>query len=172
MKKLNLILVGLALAGAATTSMAGTATDNFNVSIDFTASCSVKTPATDLLFTYTSFDSAKTGSTTTVFKCSRGLTPTFEFDNTVGTSNGAQALTTGLTAEGVISGIRYTLTGTTSRSTSGTAATAGAGGTGGSDGTADEYTVAIGAAIAAGQAGDGSGPTGPVAQIRTLTITY
>jgi hypothetical protein len=173
MKKLNLILAGLALAGAATTSMAATSVnDTFDVSITFTGSCSVKTAAADLPFTYNAFDTAKSATTATIFKCSRGLTPTFGFDNTVGTSNGAQALATGLTAEGVISGIRYTLTGTSSRSTTGTAASAGTGGTGGSDGTADEYTVNIGAAIAAGQAGDGVGSATAVVQTRTLTITY
>ena len=172
MKKLNLILAGLALAGAATTSMAGTATDNFDVTITFTGSCSVKTGASNMAFTYAAFDTAKTANTSTIFECSRGLTPTFAFDNAAGaTSNGAQALATGLTAEGVISGIRYTLTGTSSRSTTGTAASAGAGGTGGSDGTADQYTVAIQADIAAGQAGTGAGGSA-VTQTRTLTITY
>jgi spore coat protein U-like protein len=172
MKKLNLILAGLALAGAATTSMAaGTAVSNFDVTVTFTGSCSVKTAATAMTFTYAAFDTAKSGSTSTVFKCSRGLTPTFAFDNTIGTSNGAQALATALTGEGVISGIRYVLGGTSSRSTSGTAASAGAGGTGGSDGTADEYTVAITADIAAGQAGTGTGGSA-VTQTRTLTIAY
>lgn len=171
MKKLNLILAGLALAGAATTAMAaGSVGDQFDVTITFTGSCSVKTGAADLPFTYAAFDTAKNATTSTIFKCSRGLTPTFAFDNTVGTSNGAQALATGLTAEGVISGIRYTLSGTSSKS-AGTAASAGAGGTGGSDGTADEYTVAISADIAAGQAGSGLGGTA-VTQTRTLTIAY
>lgn len=172
MKKLNVILAGLALAATASTAMAaGSAADTFDVTITFTGSCSVKTGATAMGFTYAAFDTAKSATTSTVFQCSRGLTPTFAFDNTVGTSNGAQALATGLTGEGVISGIRYTLTGTSSKSTTGTAASAGAGGTGGSNGTADEYTVAIGANIAAGQAGTGLGGSA-VTQTRTLTIAY
>jgi hypothetical protein len=173
MKKLNLILAGLALAGAATTSMAATSlSDSFDVNITFTGSCRVKTAAADFIYTYAAFDPNPRNDThTTVFECSRGLAPTFAFDATNGTSNGAKAVTVALKAEGVISGIRYTLTGNSSKSTVGTAASAGAGGTGGSDGSADEYSVDIVTDIAAGQAGTGAGGSA-VAQTRTLTITY
>ena len=170
MKKLIFVIAALALAGSA--AMAATQTDSFDVTINFTGTCAVKTAAADLAFTYTAFAAAPVNqSTSTVFQCSRGLTPTFSFDNAAGqTSNGATALATNITGEGVISGIRYTLVGVTSRSQTGTAATAGVGGTGGSNGTADEYTVAITAAVAQ-QAGTGLAP-GPLSQTRVLTITY
>ncbi len=171
MKKLNLIAAAILAVASSASMAAGSAADSFDVTITFTGSCSVKTAAADMAFTYASFDVAKSANTSTVFKCSRGLTPTFAFDNTVGTSNGAQALATALSAEGVISGIRYTLGGTSSKSATGTAASAGVGGTGGSDGTADEYTVAISANIAGGQAGTGTGGSA-VTQTRTLTISY
>lgn len=171
MKKLNLIAAALVLASSG--AFAATETDNFVVSIDFTGSCSVKTgnAASDLSFTYAAFGAADSDTTTTVFECSRGLTPSFSFDNAAGqTSNGLQALGTAITGEGVIAGIRYTMTATPSRTQTGTAASAGAGGTGGSDGTADEYTVGVTVDIAGGQAGSGSTASG--SQTRVLTISY
>lgn len=170
MKKLSMILAALALAS--TTAHAVDVTDAFNVTINFTGACTVKTAAANLSFNYAAFDAAKTGSTSTVFECSRGLTPTFKFDNTGvdQTGSAAAALGTDITAEGLIQGVRYTLTGATSKSTTGTAASAGAGGTGGNDGTADEYTVSITADIAGGQAGTGTG--GTTTHARVLTITY
>ncbi|GAB3665313.1 Csu type fimbrial protein [Ramlibacter alkalitolerans] len=170
MKKLSLIALAVLFAsGAASATDVSSA---FNVTVAFTGGCSVKTAATNLSFSYGAFDTVKTGSTSTVFQCSRGLSPTFRFDDNGGnqTSSAAAAVAGPLTAEGLIQGVRYTLTGTSSKSTTGTAASAGAGGTGGSDGTADEYTVSIGANIAAGQAGTGTG--GTTTQTRTLFITY
>ena len=174
MKKLNRIAAAVVFAASSVASMAATQTDAFDVSITFTGTCAVKTAASDLAFTYTALATAPANQTTsTVFQCSRGLTPSFSFDNTVGTSNGLVALGTNLTGEGVMAGsnIRYTLTGVTTRSVTGTAATAGAGGTGGSNGSADEYNVAITASMAQ-QAGNGLGSATAVTQTRTLTISY
>jgi hypothetical protein len=168
MKKLSFIALAILCSSGA---YAATATDDFTVTVNFTGSCQVKTAAADLSFTYAAFDVAKSASTSSVFKCSRGLTPTFKFDQTGvdQTGSAAAALGTDITAEGLIEGIRYTLSGATTKA-AGTAASAGTGGTGGSDGTADEYTIAISAAIAAGQAGTGTGATG--VQTRVLTISY
>lgn len=176
MKKLSLIAAAIILASAG--ARAGTATDTVAVTVTFTGACAVKTAAAALSFTYTSFGAAQTASTSTVFKCSRGLTPTFSFDNTSATQTGASGVAlaaAGLAAEGVIQGIRYTLAGTTSKSTTGTAAAAatfGATPTAGSDGSADEYTVAMTANIGAGQAGTGNGVAVAGTQTRTLTISY
>src|SRR3954466_10832293 len=102
MKKLNLIAAALLLAG--TSAMAATATDSFDVTINFTGTCSVKTAAADLSFAYTAFATAPANqSTNTVFQCSRGLTPQFSFDNAASqTSNGLTALATNITGEGLI----------------------------------------------------------------------
>lgn len=176
MKKLSILAAAAAaaatLALASAGAFAATATDSFDVSITFTGACSVKTAAANMAFTYTAFGAAQSDTTSTVFECSRGLTPTFSFNDNAGTmtSNGLVALGTALTGEGVIAGVRYTLGGATSKTQTGTAASAGAGGVGGSDGTADEYTVAITADVAAGQAG--SGATGSGTHVRVLTISY
>lgn len=172
MKKLNIIAASLVLASSG--AFAATATDSFDVTINFTAQCTVKTAANDMTFAYSAFrtGAALTGTATTVFECTRGLTPTFSLNDNGSdmTSNGTQALATALSGEGVIKGIRYTLAGSSSRTQTGDAATAGTGGTGGSNGTADEYTVSFTANIANGQAGDGA--TGGGTHTRVLTITY
>ena len=167
MKKLSMILAALALASTGAYAL----DDPFNVTITFAGACSVKTAAADLTFAYAAFDVAKSDSTSTVFQCSRGLTPTFKFDN-VGAQTGSAAAGVGsaITAEGVIEGVRYTLAGASSKSTTGTAASAGANGTGGNNGSADEYTVSITANVPGGQAGTGTGAT--TSQTRVLTITY
>jgi spore coat protein U-like protein len=170
MKKLSVIAAALVLACSSVYAV--DVTNSFTVTVGFTGACQVKTAASNLSFTYASFDVAKTASTSTVFKCSRGLTPTFSFDNPGGAQTGsaAAAVGSGITAEGVIQGVRYTLAGSSAKSSVGNAAAAGANGAGGSDGTPDEYTVGITADIAAGQAGAGAGASGT--QTRVLTITY
>jgi hypothetical protein len=171
MKKLSVIALAVLFSSSA--AYAVDVASTFNVSVAFTGACSVKTAATDLAFTYAAFGAADSKSTTTVFQCSRGLAPTFKFDDTDAARTGAAAgvaLGTAIRGEGVIEGVRYTLTCTSSQSTNGLAASAGAGGVGGSNGTADEYTVGITAAVAGGQAGTGSGAT--TAHVRTLYISY
>jgi hypothetical protein len=170
MNKLSLLAAALVLASSAVHAAQQTST--FNVTMAFTSTCTVTTAATDMAFTYTAFGAADSKTTKAIFQCSRGLTPTFKFDDTgaAQTGSAAVALTTAFTGEGVLRGIRYTLAGASSQSKTGTAASAGAGGTGGSDGTADEYTVNVTANIAGGQAGDPSNAT--ASQTRTIYIIY
>lgn len=172
MKKFNLIATAAAFLLASAAAYAVDVNNSFNVTIGFTGACSVKTGASDLSFTYAAFDVAQSGSTSTVFQCSRGLTPTFKFDDTAAdqTASAAAGVGTGISAQGVIQGVRYTLSGSSAKSTAGTAAAAGAGGVGGTNGSADEYTVSITANVPAGQAGDGTG--GSATQVRVLTISY
>ncbi|HEY0823660.1 MAG TPA: spore coat protein U domain-containing protein [Ramlibacter sp.] len=171
MKKLSLIAAAFALAGAS--AFAATATDSFNVQINFTGTCSVKTAAKDFSFTYTAFGAAQSDVGSTVFECSRGLTPTFSLNDNGGTMTGGSgvALAGTLNGEGVISGVLYTITASPTRTQTGTAAAAGAGGTGGTIGTADEYTVDLTVDIPGLQAGSGTGPTTGT-HTRVLTITY
>jgi hypothetical protein len=170
MKKLSLIAAAIVLASSS--AFAATVTDSFNVAVTFTGACTVKTAAADIAFTYAAFGAAQSTSTSTVFECSRGLTPTFKFDDTSTSQTGsaAAALGTDITGEGVISGVRYTLSGSTAKTTTGSAASAGTGGTGGSDGSADQYTVSITADIAGNQAGTGASGSGT--HVRVLTISY
>ena len=171
MKKLNRVAAAMALGAFAACASAATATDDFTVTINFTGGCTVKTAASDMSFTYVAFDTQKTGNATTVFKCSRGLTPTFTLNDNGGTMIGSSAIAVGstMTGEGVIAGIRYTLAGAVTKSQAGTAAVAGTG-TAGTDGTPDEYTVSLDAVLATGQAG--SGLSGSGVHTRVVTITY
>ena len=167
MKKLNLI-AAVVLAIASSGASAVTASDGFSVTVNFTAACKVKTAATDMVFAYTAFGAADTKTTQTVFECSRGLTPTFNFDTTGANQLGQAApvaLGVAITGEGLIGGVRYTLAGTSAKSQTGAAAVIG---TGATDGTADEYTVNLTAAVASQAGGTGTGGT----HNRTLFITY
>jgi hypothetical protein len=170
MKKFSLIAAAV-LAMASSSAFALTASDGFDVTVNFTAACQVKTAAADMAFTYVAFGAAQSKTATTVFQCSRGLTPTFNFDTTGANQTGQAvpvAVGTAITGEGLISGVRYTLAGSSSKTQVGTAATAGTGGTGGTDGSGDEYTVGITAAIASQAGGTGTGGT----HARTLIVTY
>lgn len=164
MKKLSLVAAALALASSGAFAQS-TASDAFDVTVVFTSSCSVKTAADDLEFTYTAFQAGNaTDTASTVFQCSRGLAPTFSFDTGADKAASAAAgVGTAITGSGIVKGLRYTLSGTATKTQTGTAATAAA------NGTADEFTVAISGAIAGGQAGD---PTGAATQGRTLIISY
>lgn len=169
MKNLKVLAAVLALAVPGV--FAATASDQFDVTITFTSACKVKTAAADFTFTYTAFGAAQTQTGATVFECSRGLTPTFRFDDTSADQTGqaaAVALGTAITGEGLISGVRYTVGGTSSKTVTGTAAAAGAGGIGGTNGTADEYNVALSVTVPQQAGGSGIGGT----QTRTLFITY
>lgn len=171
MKKLTILAAALTLA---TSSYALSIGDTFNVGVTFTSSCSVSTAAADIAMTYTAFAAAaSTGSASTTFTCSRGLSPTFQFDvGGAGVQTASAAASTGnITAEGLIAGLRYTLTAAVPTVSAGTAAAAGAAGTGGTNGTADTYSLTINANIPAGQAGDGNAATA-ISQTRTLTIVY
>jgi len=169
MKKLSLIAAALALSASGALAQT-TLTDDFIVSVAFTSSCKISQNADDLAFTHTAFGAAQSQSTAVKFDCTRGLAPKFKFDSPDATQTGSPEAITGqpITGEGVIKGLRYRLTGATSK-VGGDPATAGAAGAVGTEGTADVYTVAITATIPANQAGDDSGAP---SQTRTLTITY
>ena len=168
MKKLSLIAAALTLATSG--AFAGSVGSNFDVSVTFTSSCTVSAAAAPMAFTYTAFGAVQNKSTSTTFSCTRSLVaPSFSFDNTVGT--GSTAANSGtITGEGVIAGLRYTLSAAVPTAAAGTAASAGAGGTGGSNGTADTYAVSISAQMPANQAGDALAPA--TTQTRVLTIAY
>ena len=161
MKKLSLIAATLLLASSGAFAQA---VDTFNVNVAFTSACSVKTAAASLEFSYVAFGGAVTATpTSTVFQCTRGLGATFAFDNPGGDATGSAANAASISGAGVVKGLRYTMTGTASKTTTGADATAAAAG------TADEYTVAITGSMAGGQAGDDSLSA---TQVRTLTISY
>ena len=173
MKKFSLIAAAV-LAFATSSASALTASDGFNVTVNFTAACKVKTAATNMNFNYTAFAAAQSKNTTTTFQCSRGLTPTFSFDNTSVDQTGAAtpvAVGTLIKGEGTIAGVRYTLSGASTQTQAGTDAAAGVGGTGGTDGTAAEYNVVITADIAQQAGGATPASTGGT-HARTLLVTY
>ncbi|AMO22882.1 hypothetical protein GCM10027034_33740 [Ramlibacter solisilvae] len=175
MKKFTLIAAALAFSAAAS---AGTDQTNFNVSVSVTPVCKIKTGASDINFgTYTPFTQTTitlANATSATFRCSHGLTPTIGFDASDAARTASATGTGAPTAEGVLAGLRYTMTGSTvaaalSAGSAGTVAVAGAGGTGGVDSVAKEYTFSISAVMAGGQAGDTSGTT---SHQRTLMMTY
>lgn len=172
MKKLSLIAAALVLASSG--ASAATVGDQFDVSVTLTSACSVTTAAANIAMTYTAFAVLpSTGTASTTFSCTRGLTPSFQFDTTAaGATSSAASNTVGgtITSQGVLKGLLYTLSATVPAKAAGTAASAGVGGTGGSIGTADTYSLTINASIPAGQAGDG--PNGAGNQARTLIISY
>jgi hypothetical protein len=171
MKKLSIIAAAAALTLFSASAFTATLDSTFGVSVTFTSSCTVGTTA-PIAFTYLAFQGTDaTGSTSAVFSCSKGLTPSFKFDDATPNVQTASALASSgtITAEGVIKGLRYTLSAAVPAVAAGTSAKAGAGGTGGVNSTADTYTVNISGAIPASQAGD---PTGGASQTRILTISY
>jgi hypothetical protein len=135
--------------------------------VAFTALCNVKTAATNIDFgTYTPFTNiaiVDTSSSVT-FRCSQGLAPTaVSFARVAGTATDMTASAAGTgaaTAEGVLSGLHYTLAiPALSLTVAGSAAAAGANGTGGTDSSAKEYAFPITATMPANQAGGVGGDT-------------
>ena len=177
MKKIALIAAVLAAVSSFHTAQAATATGDFNVSVNLLSQCRLQTttPPTIAFGDYTAFTTtAGSGSASLVFECTRGFTarPTVAFDVTNGTTTATSNGTA--TGEGVLSGLRYTLSVDAVDASAGNAATAGAGGTGGSIGTADTYSYTINGAIPAGQAGTCAAGSSNCASshVRTLIITY
>lgn len=170
MKKLSLIAAALVLASSGASAVDVPST--FNVTVALTTACTAGTTANIDFGTYVAFQTTDaTGSTTTTFKCSKGMTPSFRFDSpTVDVQTGSAAASTGtLTAEGVIKGLRYTLSATVPAVVPGTAAKAGALGAGGINSTGDSYAFTINGTIPKDQAGD---PTGAATQTRTIYVVY
>ncbi len=177
MKKIALIAAMAATLVSSFSVQAATATGDFNVSLNLVAQCRLQTTTTPTIAfgDYTAFTTtAGSGSAGLIFECTRGFTarPTVAFDTTNGTTSATSNGTA--TGEGVLSGLRYTLSVAAVNAAAGNAATAGSGGTGGSNGTADTYSYTINGAIPAGQAGTcAAGSTNCASShVRTLIITY
>lgn len=184
MKKCYFVAAAAALFAMGSSSFAQTttATSNaFNVTVSLTPLCNVKTQPGNLSFgAYTPFAgggaAVPSPSTSMVFQCSQGLTPTkVGLDLTSGSDATVSTPTTGVgaTAVGVLTGLRYTLAvnavGAGGTYAAGTAASTGSAGTGGNNSTAQEYTFNISANMPAGQAG---GVSSDSAHSYTLTLTY
>jgi hypothetical protein len=146
----------------------------FEVSVALTTKCESTTVGTQTLnFAYESFQvnaAAPTSGLTFTFKCTRGIpAPTVAFDvsGLLKTSSNAGLTATG---EGVVAGLRYTLTAAANSSTDlGTAADAT------QTGSAKLLSYAVSGAIPGGQAGTcGTGPGGVCndTQNRTLIVAY
>jgi hypothetical protein len=172
MKKIALIAaLGLMGMGSA---MAQTAVPaDFNVTVTLTSKCRVDTATPYTLQTlnfgtYDAFGGASIAapSVNVTFECTRGMSaPTVAFDT--GTDKTSTATAATASGEGVVSGLRYTLSAAAGARSAGNAATAGAPG---SNGSADIWTYAVTGAMPAGQAGTTS--TGVQTQARQLIITY
>lgn len=180
MKKIALIAAAVAALASIAPAHAATASGNFTVGLTLISQCRVVTGTPAIAFgNYTAFTTtALTTSTGISFECTRGFTarPTVSFDDG---ANGTSSATSNGTAtgEGVLSGLRYTLSVAAVNATVpvGQNATAGVGGTGGTDGTPDTYSYTINGTVPAGQAGTcAAGGTANCAasHTRVLTITY
>jgi spore coat protein U-like protein len=172
MKKLSIIAAAAALTLFSASASTATLDSTFAVSVTFTSLCTVGTTAAINFGAYQAFRATDaTGTTSAVFSCSKGLTPSFKFDDATADVQTASALASSgtITAEGVIKGLRYTLSAAVPTVTPGTAAKAGAAGVNGVNSTADTYSMTINGTIPALQAGD---PSGGASQTRTLTISY
>jgi hypothetical protein len=167
MKKIALI-AALGLMGA-TSAMAQTVTGTFNVNVNLTSACRVSTGGTPSLDfgAYTAFQASPNMPTVGMsFECTRNLgAPNIQFDAPAwGTAALAGTTTSG---EGVLAGLRYTMTVAAPTVNAGTAPNLL---TPGNIGTPASYTYTISGNMAAGQAG--STPTGPQSHQRTLTISF
>lgn len=159
--KAGLVAALFTLAGAAS-AQSITAGKTLSVTATLTSKCQVATAgAITMAFgTYVAFVGPATAPTQTVnFQCTRGLSaaPTFSWD----TSNGSA------TGEGVLAGLRYSLTATNGTAVPGTAPDL----TVANDiGTATVRPVTIDGTMPAGQAGTDS--SGQQSHVRTLTVTF
>lgn len=153
----------LALAGAASAQV--TASKAITVSATLTSQCRVASSSSGAITlpfgTYVAFSASPVAATqqTVNFECTRGLTgtPSFAWDTTNGAANG----------DGVIAGLRYSLTAATGTATAGTAPALA---TAGDIGTPSSRPVTIDGSMPAGQAGTDS--TGAQTVSRTLTVTF
>lgn len=172
MRKLLTLIAAASTLAAIAPLPAGAATvsSNFNVTVNLSSVCSVKTAASPVSFTYTAFSTSAVSAAqqSVVIQCTRGFStvPTVGLDT--GTDATAGTAGQGTTGVGVVSGLQYSLTvGAGSKSTTGQAASTS------SIGTADEYTYTIDGSMPAGQAGTcTTASCNPVTQVRTLTLTY
>ena len=162
MKKLTLVSV-LCASGffGATSALAATQSNGFTVDVTLASKC-LATPSTvtpKLAFAYESFQigaSTPAAPISLTFKCTRGIPePTLSFDTANGTAIG----------EGVVGGLRYTLT----VGANSTSATTGSAATPTSLGTDKILTYSVTGSIQPLQAGDALAAT---SEIRSLIVTY
>jgi len=162
-------VVSLMAALIPASARAAATSSSFNVSVTLAAQCQATNSGSQTVDfgTYTAFGAAKTAAVSLTFNCTRGLaTPTFTFDTANGNVNG----------DGVLAGLNYSLSTTTTPTTvtTGTAATAG------SPGTAAVRTVTISGTMATSQAGQCSTASSvaaacdssAVSHVRTLLVAY
>lgn len=161
----SLAIALLSLAGAAPAQT--TASKTMTVQAALTSQCRVDPLESALTLdfgTYIAFGLAATFTQKTInFQCTRGLgvTPTFAWDATNGVDSGSGG------AEGVLAGLRYSLTAANGTLVSGSAPVLA---TPNDLGTPDIRPVTINGSVAAGQAGTKT--AGTVSHIRTLTVTF
>ena len=173
MKTFRLLIATAVAVALGQSAFAGVATKTFDVTVNLTAACTVTGGPYAVSLNYTAFGAQQQGTTTPTISCTRGVAPSsIQFDGTNGTSATASAASNaGITGEGVVNGLRYTLSAPAiPAATAGTAASAGNNGTSGSDGTADTISLPITVTFGAGQAG--TGPGGSATQTRTLTVNF
>jgi hypothetical protein len=141
-KRLALAVALASMFAAIPAAQAGTATGNFNVTVNLTSKCEVTAGPADVAFTYTSFQAAgatATGGGFTV-RCTNTLPYTMALD----------------AASGTVSGLNYTLS---------LSAAAGTG-----NGAGQNYTV--NGAMVSGQAGTCALGSCSGTDARVLTVTY
>ena len=138
----------------------------FNAQVTLISQCRIKTGASTLLDfgSYTAFQTSDQNATLNVdFECTRGFSaaPQVEFDSGADKTTSATGSTA--TGEGVIAGLKYSLSVSAGTKTAGNPATTS------SIGTPDVYRYIVNGSITALQAGDTSSPS---TQVRNLKITY
>ena len=141
-KRIALAAALAALAAGISTAQAGTATGNFNVTVNLTSACLITSGPADVAFTYTSFQAAAATATGGGFsvQCTSTLPYTMSLDATSGT----------------VSGLNYSLA---------LSATTGTG-----SGVAQSYSVT--GSMVSGQGGTCALGSCSGTQGRVLTITY
>lgn len=170
MKKLAAATIAATLLASG--AQAATMTQDFDVKVNLTAACRVQNgpiakPVLDF-GVYTAFVGAATPAPTNniTIECTRNLAaPTLDIDGTA--VNGTTKL------YGLLAGLNYSVTASSSAPTAGNAATATAGGIG----SADTRTITLTGDMAALQAGECSNTTaaacaGVKTNTHTLTVTY
>jgi hypothetical protein len=169
MKKIALI-AAMGLMGVGSAMAQSTVGGNFNVTVTLTSKCLVTTVGTPALAfpTYEAFGPETTATAAQIaYRCTRGLaSPTVAFDTLAGTSSVTGATATG---EGVISGLRYTMS-VAAASTGNSAGAAPVVATLGDIGTPNLRNYEITGTMPANQAGTAS--SGSQTQLRTLILSY
>ena len=141
-KRLVLAAAFASMFAAIPAAQAGTATGNFNVTVNLTSACQITSGPADVAFTYTSFQAAAATATGGAFQvqCTNTLPYTMALDATSGT----------------VSGLNYTI------------ALSAASGTG--NGSAQGYSIT--GSMASGQGGTCALGSCSGTSARVLTVTY